>query len=215
MGDYCHMNITCAATDEPRFNELGFHIIEREGALVRLEDHEASYAHDGKLPTDMVYTGHHGAGGNYEGGDFACDGTEFAFMPSGMDGGVVVVLHDDGTVSPDDLQRWLRYVAVRDKANAALDELRTQNAPEPVPIDVPALMKRAADAASCDEWLSGKLHEAARSWVRSIESELPRELTDSECEQIIEAYKDGYFTPVTTNTQTETENQHADYPTDD
>ena len=209
------MQITCADTDEPRFRDLGFHIIEREGALVRLEDHEANYAHDGKLPTEMVYTGHHGAGGNYEGGDFACDGKEFAFVPAGMDGGVVVMLHDDGTVSPDDLQRWLRYVAVRDRSNVALDELRTQAAPEPATIDVPALMKRAADAAACDEWLSGKLHEAARAWVRSIESELPRELTDIECEQIIEAYKDGYFTPVTANTTTETENAYADYPTDD
>ena len=209
------MNINCAATDVPRFKDLGFHIIEREGALVMLEDHEASYAHDGKLPTDIVYTGHHGAGGNYEGGEFACDGTEFAFMPAGMDGGVVVVLHDNGTVSPDDLQRWLRHVAVRDRANAALDELRKQSAPEPVPIDLPVLIKRAADAAASDEWLSGKLHEAARAWVRSIEGELPRELTDTESQQIIEAYRDGYFMPVVAIAQTETENQHADYPTDD
>lgn len=197
------MNITCAVADEPRFNELGFHITEREGALVRLEDHEANYGHDGKLPTDIVYTGHHGTGSDYEAGDLACDGKEFAFMPAGMDGAVVVVLHYDGTVSPDDLQRWLRYVAVRDRANAALDQLRKQAAPEPVPIDLPTLMKRAADAASCDQWLIGKLHEAAYSWVRSIQSELPRELANIEREQIIEAYKNGHFTPFTPNTKTE------------
>jgi hypothetical protein len=195
------MQITCADADAPRFKELGFHIAEREGALVILEDHEANYAHDGNLPTDLLYAGHHGAGGNYEGGEFACNGQEFAFMPAGMDGGVIVVLRDDGTVSPDDLQRWLRYVAVRDKANAELDELRRQSEPEPVPIDLSSLLKQAADAAACDQWLSGKLHEAARSWVRSIEGGLPRELTDTEREQPIEAYKDGYFTPVSANTK--------------
>lgn len=113
------------------------------------------------MPTDIAYSGHHEASGNYEGGEFACDGHEYAFMPAGMDGGVIVVLRDDGTVSPDDLQRWRRYVAVRGKTNVALDELRKQAVPGPAPIDLAVLMQRSEDAAACDQWLSGKLHEAA------------------------------------------------------
>jgi len=78
------MTITCAATDEPRFRDLGFRIIEREGALAELEDNEANYAHDAKLPTDIVYTGHHGAGGDYEGGDIACDGKGVRIHAGGL-----------------------------------------------------------------------------------------------------------------------------------
>ena len=200
------MQITCAATDEPRFKALGFHVVEREGALVTLEDPEANYAHDGSLPIDIVYEGHHSPGGCFEGAQCACDGKEFALMPAGMDGGVIVVLTRDGKVQEDDLNRWLKLMAVLERALPILESLRHQPAPDPTPLDLSPLLQRAAEAGACDEWLAEKLHRAAQSWVGSIRHELPRELTDDEQEQLILAFKDGYLEPSTVS-QSETQSQ--------
>ena len=195
MADHCYMQITCAACDAPRFKPLGFQIAEQEGALVVLEDFEANQAHEGSLPTDLVYEGHHDPGDGYDGAQFACDGQEFASMPSGLDGGFIVMLKDDGALEPEDLARWLKWVEVRKRVQILFETLRLQPHPEPTPLDLAPLLLRAGEAGNADQWLAEKLHQAAEAWVNDLTSKLPRELTDEEREQLIAAYKDGYFEP--------------------
>ena len=82
-------------------------------------DEEANYAHSGDLPTDILYHGFNGPGGNYGDGAVVCDGRCLAEVETGHDGGFVIVWDEArGHPTAESLRRIRRYVTVRKNAEA-------------------------------------------------------------------------------------------------
>lgn len=214
MSEYCFMRVTCAAQDASHFKKLGFQIVEREGSVLTLEDDEAFRGHRDRWPADILYEGRHTAGDEFNGAQIACDGNALVSMPCGIDG-VIVVLEPDGNLRKEDRERWLQFVSVRERVKLSLDALRKQPAPEPTPLDLLSLKQCAAQAACGNQWLAEKLHQAAESWVQGVQSDLPREFTDEEREQLIDAYKDGYFEPLGSIQPQPSNSTDAQHPTND
>src|ERR1051325_8192342 len=95
MGDRCYMEVTCRRKDVKCFEDLGFAMQDwnnenPDSPTVVMVDEEANYAHSGRMPTNIPYHGHNGAGGCYGESAFACDGERFAEVEAGHDGGYVV-----------------------------------------------------------------------------------------------------------------------------
>ena len=125
MGDRCYMSLVCRRQDKERFEELGFVLNCRdEGPLLEMEDAEANYAHCGDLPKDIPYHGSHGAGGDYGPGVFACDGTTYAEVEGGHNGGLVI--HWDETTNrplKSSLQAIREYRSVEQAVRAQFEKL--------------------------------------------------------------------------------------------
>lgn len=118
MGDRCYMSIHCRREHAPRFEELGF-ILDHDDpkqAHVLMVDEQASYAHDGDMPTDVPWYGGSAAGSNYGEGRWSCDGTTVLGIDTGFNHDGFVVQFNERTGRPDArsvkrVQRWLKHRA--------------------------------------------------------------------------------------------------------
>ena len=189
----CHMKLTCAASDEALFREFGFHVVERRGGVITMEDPAAPDAHDGYLPWHALYHGSHGPGTQYDGAEFVCNGQAFASVRTGQKGGVIVHLQADGSVADSDLQEWLLFVALRSEVAAVLAELQSQREPSPLLPPFVELRAQAKMAAADDPWIMAMVEQSANEWLSSLQESLSRELTQIEKKQLIDAYRAGHF----------------------
>lgn len=187
------MKLTCAASHEALFRELGFQVVERRGGVLAMEDPVAPDAHDGDLPWHAIYHGYHGPGAQYDGAEFVSNGQAFASVRTGQEGGVIVHLQADGSVAESDLQEWLRFVAIRSEVAGVLAELQSQCEPTPLLPPIVELQAQAKTAAANDPWIMAMVFQSATEWLSSLQDSLSRELTQTEKEQLIDAYRAGHF----------------------
>jgi len=190
MSHPCYMKLTCAASDEALFRELGFHVVERRGGVITMEDPNT---HDGDLPWHALYHGSHGPGAQYDGTEFVSNGQAFASVRTGQEGGVIIHLQVDGTIAESDLQEWLRFVALRSEVATVLAELQSQCEPTPLLPSIGELQTQATMAAANDPWIMAMVLQSANEWLSSLQESLSRELTQTEKEQLIDAYRTGHF----------------------
>jgi hypothetical protein len=129
MGDTCYMELTCKLTDRSIFEELGF-TVESEcyewefPGCVEMVDYEATYAHAGDMPKDVVYFGSHRHGDVIGPEDFACDGQ--TYLEQLTDGGwsFVVRFDDEGNPNAASLAKVKTFVTHRNKVKAILARKR-------------------------------------------------------------------------------------------
>jgi hypothetical protein len=128
------MHITCRREDQELFKRIGFRLDFDQlpnSALIEMVDHEANYAHNDEMPTNVPYFGHHDAGGEYADGVFACDGRRYAYVEAGHCGGFVVAWNTKGNrPHPKSLQRVRRYLSVQDKVAKVFEKLAQPSALE-------------------------------------------------------------------------------------
>ena len=135
MGDRCHMRITCRRQDQELFERIGFHLDfdqTPDSAIIEMVDEEANYAHYDEMPTNIPYSGHNGAGGNYGESSFACDGRRYADVETGYGSGFVAQW-DTAKKRPtaESLRAIRRYLHVYDKVQKMFTVLAQPATPQP------------------------------------------------------------------------------------
>ena len=130
MGDRCHMRITCRRKDQQLFERIGFHLDfdqTPDSPLIEMVDEEANYAHYDEMPTNIPYSGHNGAGGNYGECSFVCDGRRYAEVATGFDGGFVVQWDSTkNRPAAESLRAVCRFLRVYKKVQAKFEKLSTK-----------------------------------------------------------------------------------------
>ena len=135
MGDRCHMRITCLRKDQELFEEIGFHVDfdqTPDSTIIEMVDEEANYAHYDEMPTNIPYSGHNGAGGEYGESSFACDGRRYAEVETGFGSGFVAQW-DAAKKRPtaESLRAIRRYLHVYDKVQKVFTVLAQTRTPQP------------------------------------------------------------------------------------